>query len=254
VERGLRQRGGGVLPRDPAARAAGRRRLPAPGEDLRHRRGRRGAGHGSRGRYPPAALELLGPQRLATYFVEQDGGYLFRPELRQNIIFGRHDLLADAPISRVSLLLCRNVLMYFTAETQARILERFAFALQDRGLLVLGRAEMLLTYNELFAPVDLPNRVFRTAGRPPGPRTFGFGPAALARQAVSRKVTVAAFLGAPEAQLVLDAETRVVLVNDTAQRQLGRAGRGRRPAVRRAAAVPPAGRPAGRRGGGPGHR
>jgi two-component system CheB/CheR fusion protein len=73
------------------------------------------------GRYPPAALELLGPQRLATYFVEQDGGYLFRPELRQNIIFGRHDLLADAPISRVSLLLCRNVLMYFTAETQARI-------------------------------------------------------------------------------------------------------------------------------------
>jgi two-component system CheB/CheR fusion protein len=66
----------------------------------------------------------------------------------------------------VSLLLCRNVLMYFTAETQARILERFAFALQDRGLLVLGRAEMLLTYNELFAPVDLPNRVFRH-GRPP---------------------------------------------------------------------------------------
>jgi two-component system CheB/CheR fusion protein len=111
--------------------------------------------------------------------------------------------------------------MYFTAETQARILERFAFALQDRGLLVLGRAEMLLTYSELFAPVDLPNRVFRTVGRPTGPRSFGFGPAALARQAVNRKVTVAAFLGAPEAQLVLDTDTRVVLVNDTAQRLLG---------------------------------
>ena len=173
------------------------------------------------GRYPRAAVEELTEERRREYFVEEDGTYVFRPDLRQNIIFGRHDLLADAPISRVSLLVCRNVLMYFTAETQARILERFAFALQERGLMLLGRAEMLLTYNELFTPADLPNRIFRAGGRPAGVRSYGFGPAALARQAVSRKVTVAAFTSAPEAQVVLDSESRVVLVNDTAQRQLG---------------------------------
>jgi len=172
-------------------------------------------------RYPAAALETLTEMRRRAYFVEEAGAYVFRPDLRRNIIFGRHDLLADAPISRVALLACRNVLMYFTAETQARILERFALGLQERGLLMLGRAEMLLTYNELFTSVDLPNRMFRGSGRPVGARSFGFGPAALARQAVSRKITVAAFTSAPEAQLVLDSDTRVVMVNDTAQRQLG---------------------------------
>jgi two-component system CheB/CheR fusion protein len=139
------------------------------------------------GRYPRAALELLTQEQRSTYFVEENGAYVFRPDLRQNIIFGRHDLLADAPISRVSLLVCRNVLMYFTAETQARILERFAFALQERGLLVLGRAEMLLTYSELFTPADLPNRIFRTAGKPTGVRSCGFGAPAPSRVRRTRR-------------------------------------------------------------------
>ena len=62
------------------------------------------------------------------------------------MIFGRHDLIQDAPISRIDLLVCRNTLMYFNAETQARILDRFHFALRDDGYLFLGKAEMLLTH------------------------------------------------------------------------------------------------------------
>ena len=62
------------------------------------------------------------------------------------VIFGRHDLIQDAPISRIDLLVCRNTLMYFNAETQARILDRFHFALDDGGYLFLGKAEMLLTH------------------------------------------------------------------------------------------------------------
>jgi two-component system, chemotaxis family, CheB/CheR fusion protein len=173
------------------------------------------------GRYPEAALEPLSEAQRERYLEQQDGGWCFRSELRQAIIFGRHDLLADAPISRVSLLLCRNALMYFTAETQARILERFAFALRDGGLLVLGRAEMLLTHTDLYAAVDLPHRVFRGTRRPTSPRSFGFGPAALARQAATRQVTEAAFLSAPDPQLVLDSDGRVALVNESARRELG---------------------------------
>src|SRR5262249_9073920 len=65
------------------------------------------------------------------------------------------------PISRVDLLLCRNVLMYFNTESQARILTRFHFALKETGFLVMGKAEMLYTHNNLFTPVDLKRRVFK---------------------------------------------------------------------------------------------
>src|SRR4029077_8686509 len=80
--------------------------------------------------------------------------------LRRSVIFGRSDLVQDAPISRVDLLTCRNTLMYFTAETQARILARLHYALDDGGLLFLGRAEMLLSHTDLFAPLDPKTRIF----------------------------------------------------------------------------------------------
>ena len=66
-----------------------------------------------------------------------DGGrFAFRKDLRRSVIFGRNDLVQDAPISRIDLLLCRNTLMYFNAETQSRILDRFHFALNPDGAAV----------------------------------------------------------------------------------------------------------------------
>jgi two-component system CheB/CheR fusion protein len=72
----------------------------------------------------------------------------------------------DAPISKINLLVCRNALMYFNAETQARILSRLHFALAPTGVLFLGKAEMLLSHTELFQPIDLKHRVFRKVARP----------------------------------------------------------------------------------------
>src|SRR5262249_42439731 len=71
-----------------------------------------------------------------------------------------HDLVQDAPISRLDLLICRNTLMYFNAETQSRILARLHFALNPNGYLFLGRAELLLTHGHLFTPLDLKCRIF----------------------------------------------------------------------------------------------
>ena len=107
------------------------------------------------------AREIAGiPQQLlTTYFEQVDTNYTFRKDLRRNVIFGRHDLIQDAPISRVNLLVCRNTLMYLNAETQARILTRFHFALNDGGILFLGRAETLLTHANTFAPLDLRRRI-----------------------------------------------------------------------------------------------
>ncbi len=101
------------------------------------------------------------PEALRDKYFEQIGDrYVFQHQLRRSVIFGRHDLIQDAPISRIDLLTCRNTLMYFNAEAQARILNKLYFSLDSQGFVFLGKAEMLLTHSSLFRPVDLPNRIF----------------------------------------------------------------------------------------------
>jgi two-component system, chemotaxis family, CheB/CheR fusion protein len=109
--------------------------------------------------YADREVAEVPPALLEKYFETSDGQHQFRKDLRRQIIFGRHDLIQDAPISRVDMLVCRNTLMYFNAETQARILARFQFALNDHGVLFLGRAETLMTHAGTFAPLDLKRRV-----------------------------------------------------------------------------------------------
>lgn len=97
---------------------------------------------------------------LERYFEKSDGLYRFRKDLRRSVIFGRHDLVKDAPISRIDLLACRNALMYFNAEAQARIIDHFHFALNDGSFLFLGKAEMILSHGNSFTPIDLKHRIF----------------------------------------------------------------------------------------------
>ncbi|MGW4064653.1 CheR family methyltransferase [Amycolatopsis sp. NPDC004747] len=113
--------------------------------------------------YTPAEVEGLTEAQLEQFFELQGSRYCFRKDLRRSVIFGRNDLVQDAPISRIDLLVCRNTLMYFNAETQTKILERLHFALAPRGVLFLGKAEMLLSHTRIFEPVNLKRRVFRKA-------------------------------------------------------------------------------------------
>ncbi|MFB8791223.1 MAG: CheR family methyltransferase [Potamolinea sp.] len=116
--------------------------------------------HGRLASYTAKQLQDVPDQLREKYFESSRGSYTFRNELRRCVIFGRHDLVQDAPISRLDLLVCRNTLMYFNAETQARILARFHFALNDTGFLFVGKAEMLLTHANLFTPGQLKYRIF----------------------------------------------------------------------------------------------
>ena len=112
-------------------------------------------------RYTAKQVEGVPPELLERYFERNGDGYMVSKDLRRSVIFGRHDLLQDAPISRIDLLVCRNTLMYLNSETQSRVLARFSFALHEGGYLMLGKAEMLLTHANLFSSVDLKRRVFR---------------------------------------------------------------------------------------------
>ena len=101
------------------------------------------------------------PEELQLRYLEPIGNlYRIRSEIRSNAIFGRHDLVQDAPISRSDLLICRNTLMYFNSETQGQVLARLHFALNQTGVLFLGKAEMLFTRANLFTPINLKHRIF----------------------------------------------------------------------------------------------
>jgi two-component system, chemotaxis family, CheB/CheR fusion protein len=174
--------------------------------------------------YQVKDLEEVHPDLVAKYFETVGDKRAFRKDLRRNIIFGRHDLMQDAPISRLDLLVCRNCLMYFNAEAQARILERFHFAVADGGYMVLGKAEMLLTHGNTFNAVDLRRRVFQKtprAGARPRPWAFqGNGGEAPAGGLVNHiRVREAAFDSGPVPQIVIDSNGTLLLANQQARTQ-----------------------------------
>jgi two-component system, chemotaxis family, CheB/CheR fusion protein len=116
--------------------------------------------------YTRKQLEPVPEELRERYFERADQRLAFRKDLRRTLIFGRNNLVSDAPISRIDLLICRNTLMYFTAETQGRIVRHFHFALHDHGVLMLGKSEMMISHRDLFDAIDVKRRLFRKADRP----------------------------------------------------------------------------------------
>jgi two-component system, chemotaxis family, CheB/CheR fusion protein len=176
--------------------------------------------------YDERQIEAVPEALRARYFEPLGGRFVFHKELRRSVIFGRHDLIQDAPISRVDLLVCRNTLMYFNTDTQARILDRFHFALNERGFLFLGKAETLLTYNNTFAAVDLKRRLFVKVRRAGLRDRLVVTPRARAEETVGHlvshvRVRDAAFELAPVAQLVIDGDGHLVLINERARALFG---------------------------------
>jgi two-component system, chemotaxis family, CheB/CheR fusion protein len=95
------------------------------------------------------------------YFDRVGNDYVVNRELRKCVIFGRHNIVNDAPISRINLLVCRNLLIYLETETQNAVLPRLHYALVDDGVLFLGRAETQLARSKLFRSVDIKHRLFQ---------------------------------------------------------------------------------------------
>ena len=170
--------------------------------------------------YTDKQLENVSDELRQKYFEQVDGLHAFRKDLRRQVIFGRHDLISDAPISRVDLLVCRNTLMYFNAETQARILGRFHFALVDTGYLFLGRAETLMAQGQMFVPVDMKRRISRKRSRGTPREVFRVGQGLLGNGEtveVEQHLRAGALEVSPVAQVVLDAGGRLVTINERAR-------------------------------------
>jgi two-component system CheB/CheR fusion protein len=180
------------------------------------------------GVYPERSLETLPTELRQKYFESVASGYAFRTDLRRRVIFGRHDVTGDAPISRLHLLVCRNTLMYFNVETQSQIIDRFDFALRETGYLFLGKAEILLADSERFGTVSMRHRIFQRhpgvagASTPPARMRFESTPGGVVREAgTHRAVRDLAVELAPYPMLCLDTNGLLVVANSQARATFG---------------------------------
>lgn len=96
----------------------------------------------------------VSPERLERFFIKVNEGYVVKKEVREMIVFAQHNLIKDAPFTRLDLLCCRNVLIYLTSELQKKIIPVFHYSLNQNGILFLGPAESVGSFNDSFVALD----------------------------------------------------------------------------------------------------
>ncbi|MDQ3634598.1 MAG: hypothetical protein M3405_08840 [Acidobacteriota bacterium] len=111
----------------------------------------------------------VSPERLKRFFTKEKGGYRIRRELRGLVLFANHNLLKDPPFSRLDMITCRNLLIYFNPQAQERVLETFHFALKNSGYLFLGTSESIDGTDNLYSEVNREYRLFKSRQIAPRP-------------------------------------------------------------------------------------
>ena len=149
------------------------------------------------GIYGDSSMRDVSEERRRRYFTKVDRGYRIGKAIRELCVFVQHDLARDPPFSKVDIVSCRNVLIYFDQALQKRVVPTFHYALNQPGFLVLGRAENISGFAQLFHVVDKTNKIFertavastlRFARRPGGKRPCRTGPGAARTRARSSPV------------------------------------------------------------------
>jgi two-component system CheB/CheR fusion protein len=116
---------------------------------------------GSAGVFSEAITTEVSPERLEQWFYKRGNHFVIKNEIRQNIVFARHNLLSDPPFTRMDLVSCRNLLIYFRSAAQDRALRRLQYALAPGGYLFLGSSETLAQLQTDFTAVNSKAKVFR---------------------------------------------------------------------------------------------
>ena len=112
------------------------------------------------GAYADGAMRGISEDRRRRYFTKTEAGARINKSMRDLCVFVRHDLARDPPFSKLDLLSCRNVLIYFDPVLQKRILPAFHYGLNQPGFLLLGRTEHVSGYSQLFSPVARTSKIF----------------------------------------------------------------------------------------------
>jgi len=112
------------------------------------------------GTYPESIAAEVSPQQLERFFVKKGNSFVVKNELRQCIVFARHNLLTDPPFTRMDLVVCRNALIYFRSSAQERALKRLQYALLPGGHFFQGSSESLGELQKDFSPVSARHKIW----------------------------------------------------------------------------------------------
>jgi two-component system CheB/CheR fusion protein len=114
-----------------------------------------------KGRFPKSVANDLGPERLARFFSETPAHFVVKKALREMVLFAKHDVILDPPFTRLDILSCRNLLIYFTVPLQRRLMPLFHYCLRPGGTLLLAGAESAGSAQSLFTPISPRSRLYR---------------------------------------------------------------------------------------------
>ncbi|WP_437919874.1 CheR family methyltransferase [Sphingobacterium sp. LRF_L2] len=117
--------------------------------------------HARTGFYFSNIVSELSKEQLHRFFVQKNNGYMVKKEIREMIVFAQHNLVKDAPFTRLDLLCCRNVMIYLTAELQKKLVPIFHYSLLVNGILFLGPAESISGFHEIFNVIDSKWKIFQ---------------------------------------------------------------------------------------------
>jgi two-component system CheB/CheR fusion protein len=120
------------------------------------------------GFYPEGIARDVRPQRLARFFIKEDGGYRIKKEIRELVIFAPQNVLKDPPFTKLDLITCRNLLIYMKPAAQERLLSLFHYALKPGGILLLGSSESITGLNDHFAVMNNKWKIFTRKDVGPG--------------------------------------------------------------------------------------
>jgi two-component system CheB/CheR fusion protein len=176
-----------------------------------------------RGQYPAAISAVVSAERLARFFTARDGQYQVNKSIRDVVLFANHDVLLDPPFTRLDLLSCRNLMIYFDTPLQRRILPLFHYAMRPGAVLLLGGSESIGRMNRLFAAGDSKLRLYHrqenVSHLPPEFLLTSFPPLSKVKRASSMSPTASSeppgeSLQAAAEQLILQAHAPpAVIVN-----------------------------------------
>lgn len=118
------------------------------------------------GVYPANIAADVSEERLKRFFVEDGNGYRVAKEIREMVVFAPQNVIMDPPFTKLDILTCRNLLIYLGSELQKKLLPLFHYSLKPGGVLMLGSAESIGGFTDLFSPIERRVRLFRRSESP----------------------------------------------------------------------------------------
>ncbi len=127
-----------------------------------------------KGIFPENISADVSPKRLSRFFVKTDEGYRINTEIREMVVFAKHNIILHPPFTKIDILTCRNLLIYMDAELQKKLLDLFYYSLNSQGYMVLGSAETPGTQGHFFTIVDAKLKIYKRSVTNQVPELYNF--------------------------------------------------------------------------------